>query len=165
MAGSPMKSALTRQGHRSRPSLALIAGQGIEPPPAPAGLLQVSQKLWTEFWQSDVARAVDRRSDMHALTRWIKAVDEYERTLPALRKVRLVKGSTGQPVLSPLASYVSGLEATISRLERAFGMDPQSRLHLGLTFGQVQLTAARLNQMIDDDDLTVGHDDDEWEPA
>lgn len=166
MAGSPRKSATARQGHRNRTELSLIEGTLEAPPRPPAGLLARSRTIWEDFWASDVARAVDRKSDLHALVRWIKAVDEYERTLPTLRKFRLVKGSTGQPVLSPLASYVSTLEATIRAAERSFGMDPKSRMDLGLVFGQMQLTAARLNQMIDAEDLPADAElDGDWERA
>lgn len=169
MAGSPMKTAALRQGHRNRSSLAVIeGGSNTSPaPPAPKGLLARTTDLWLDFWSSDVSQAVDRRSDMHALIRWIKAVDEYERALPTLRKYRMVKGSTGQPVLNPLASYVSSLEASIRATEKAFGMDPQSRIHLGLTYGQVQLTAARINAMIEGSDDIDAHaaEIDDWDPA
>ncbi len=147
-----MKSPAVRQGHRTRATVTVLEGHWLEPPAPPATLLKVTRDIWTSFWSSDVARAVDRNSDMHSLIRWIKAVDEYERTLPTLRKYRLVKGSTGQPVLSPLAGYVASLEATIRSTERSFGMDPASRLHLGLTAGQAKLTAARLNAMIEGTD-------------
>lgn len=166
MPGSPKKQSSEQQGHRKPAQLVVIPGEKVAAPPAPAGLLVRARERWDAFWSSPVSQAVDRGSDMHALVRWIKAVDEYERAMPVFQKQRVVKGSTGQPVLSPLAAYISSLETQIRAIEKAFGMDPQSRLHLGLVYGQGQLTAARLNQMIGDADASdPDADDGDWEPA
>jgi len=119
-------------------------------PPPPPGLLPEIVALWSDFWHSDVCRAVDRRSDMGGLVRWITSWDEWLRANRALRRVRIVKGSMGQPVLSPLASYIAQLEVTISRAEDAYGMKPRARAALGLTAAQTRLTIAELNRLADD---------------
>ncbi len=41
--------------------------------------------------------------------RWIRTLDQYERLSPILKQTPLVRGSTGQPALNPLASYVAML--------------------------------------------------------
>ena len=91
---------------------------------------------------------------MPALSRLFELIDERERCMTSARKGRLVKGSTGQPVLNPLYKHVQSLEAQISTLEERFGLTPLSRLKLGVQFGEAQRTLADLNadaEAIDDD--------------
>jgi P27 family predicted phage terminase small subunit len=152
MPGPPPKRAGVRQRWAKRPELGIVPSEG-EPerliPKAPRGLLAASRAIWDGFWSSPVALAVDRQSDMHRVNRWITAVDEYERCMPVLRKTRLVKGSMGQPVLNPLASYLAQVEANLKAAESDLGLTPMARLKLGVTFGQAKLTAAELNRQLE----------------
>lgn len=152
MPGPAPKRGDVRQRRVKRPEVGLVA-LGEAPtrllPKPPAGLLKVSKDRWADFWGSPVADAVDRRSDMHRVTRWITAVDEYERCMPVLRKTRLVKGSMGQPVLNPLAGYLAQVEASLRAAEADLGLTPMARLKLGITFGQAKLTAAELNRQLE----------------
>jgi P27 family predicted phage terminase small subunit len=102
------------------------------PPRPPAGLLKTSRDRWAEFWASHAAQAVDTESDLPVLVRWIQAADEYDRAAKVVRTARLVKGSTGQPVLNPLVTYLVHLEGVMARAEAQFGMTPASRLLLKL---------------------------------
>ena len=102
------------------------------PPKPPTGLLKCSRERWRTFWLANAAAAVDPTSDMARLVRWIHAADEYERAVRVIRKSRLVRGSMGQPVLNPLVSYCSQLEAMITRTEKEFGMTPLARARLDL---------------------------------
>lgn len=131
--------------------LQLVPGgnEQAEIPKSPKGLLASSRKRWASFWQSAVAKAVDTASDMHRIERWIRAVDEYERVGVVLRKQRVVRGSTGQLVMSPLAGYVKQLQDEIARAESELGMTPLSRMRLGIAYGQAQLTAAELNKALE----------------
>lgn len=97
-------------------------------PKAPPGLLKAAQDRWTAFWSSPVAGLVDQRCDLPRLTRWIAATDEYDRIAKVCKGARLVKGSTGQPVLNPLLAYLAQLDVQISRAETEFGMTPMARL-------------------------------------
>ena len=139
-------------GHRKRTTITVIPrAPDAKLPPPPADLTPESVALWTAFWTSDVAQAVDPASDLGRLERWIRAVDEWHRVGPVFRKSRIVKGSTGQVVLSPLAIYLANLEAIIAAAESQFGMTPVSRARLGLTVGQAKLTAANLNATLNRD--------------
>jgi hypothetical protein len=93
-------------------------------------------------------------------------VDEYEHALAAFQKNRLTTGSTGQLVLNPLAGYLRRLETVLAAAAVEFGMTPLSRLKLGLTAGQAQLTAHQLNRLLD---AKHGDRDEEryagWRPA
>lgn len=151
-ARGPIAKPASERQNRNPRSLVIVPPAPVIPvahPAPPEGLLPASVNRWDEFWQSDVARAVDRNAHMGALRDWIEAVDERERVLPILRENRLVEGSQGQPVLNPLASYLGQREAVIARAEAQFGMTPGAMARLGLTVGQAKLTAATLNAMLD----------------
>jgi P27 family predicted phage terminase small subunit len=136
----------------------IVSAPKLAPPPPPKGLLSGSRKRWEEFWRSDVSQTVDRASDMGKLERWIRAVDEYERVLKVFKTARLVKGSTGQPTLNPLASYLSTLEAQICKAEDAYGMSPIARLKLGIALGEAHKSLADLNA-----ELEATNDDEDEE--
>jgi P27 family predicted phage terminase small subunit len=130
--------------------------------------LPLTERAWTSFWESDVAAAVDPATDLPGLYRYIVAFDEYLHAVTAMRRKRVVRGSTGQPVVNPIAGYIAQREAELSRAETAFGLNPRARAALGLIFGEAKLTAARLNEMTRDrhpaspEDIALAG---EWEPA
>jgi P27 family predicted phage terminase small subunit len=145
----PKKPAGTQQGHRETPTLTLVpetSGRAVPNPPD--GLLPQSVERWESFWRSDVSQAVDVDADLHALQRWIRYVDQYERTVQLFAAEPMVEGSQGQPRLSPLAQIVKDCEAAIQKFEAQFGMTLKSRIDLGVSMGQAQLTAAQVNKMI-----------------
>lgn len=151
-ARGPIAKPASERQNRVPKSLVIVPPAPAIPvahPAPPADLLPETVARWDEFWQSDVARAVDRTAHMGALRDWIEAVDERARVMPILRENRLVEGSQGQPVLNPLASYLQQREAVIARAEAQFGMTPGAMARLGLTVGQAKLTAATLNAMLD----------------
>lgn len=144
----------TRVGHRAYPMLtALPGGQPGPPPPLPAGIRsRRTRAIWERFWGSELRRVVNDATDLPRLERWIRAVDELEKVQRTLRVTRLVRGSTGQPVLNPLAGYADSLERTIEKAEEAFGMTPKHRLGLGLDVAALARTAADLNRMLEESD-------------
>lgn len=101
-------------------------------PKPPAGLLKPSRDRWRKFWDSQAAQVVDTDSDLPRLVRWVQATDEYDRAAKVVKQARLVRGSTGQPSLNPLVTYLVHLEGVIARAEAEFGMTPLSRLKLKL---------------------------------
>lgn len=153
---NPRRSERNRVGHRAYPIMNIMPGgreQLEPPPPLPLGARSKrTRRIWDAFWASPLATVVSRDTDLPRLERWIRAVDELEKVQRTLRQARLVRGSTGQPVLNPLASYASDLERTIDKAEEAFGMTPKHRLGLGLDVANLARTAADLNAMIDGDD-------------
>jgi len=157
MAGPPPKPPDRRQRRNTRSiagrqGLIVLAG-GKDVPPPPPGLLKRSRDRWATFWSSEVAKAVDRDSDLPALVRWIQAVDEYDRVANSVRKNRLVKGSMGQPVAHPLLGYLAQLDGQITKAEHAFGMTPIARLRLGIALGDAARSLEDLNRALDADDL------------
>ena len=153
MPGPAPKPRDIRQNKIKRPEVGIVK---VDPaskpviPLAPKGLTTASKKRWRTFWLSPLASVVEISTDLHRVERWIQAVDEYEKVGKVFRSSRLVKGSTGQPVLNPLASYLTSLEATISRAEQELGMTPLARLKLGIAVGQAKLTAEALNKSLNE---------------
>ena len=142
------KPAGQRQGHYQSPSLTVVKAEsaGFLCPEPPAGLLKSSRETWDQFWSSPIAQAVEMAADGPRLQRWIEAIDERTRVRRVFRRERLVTGSQGQPVLNPLAGYLSTLEREIAAAEPAFGMTPIARLRLGIAIGEARRTAAQLNR-------------------
>lgn len=81
----------------------------------------------------------------------------------AFRRKRLVEGSTGQPVLNPLATWVASREAAMHKAEAQLGIGTKARVDLGISVGQAKLTAAQLNRMAEEDESAHGDDHDSAE--
>src|SRR5207245_8398909 len=111
-------------------------------------LLAVGRKRWRAYWESGLAQAVDRAVDMARIERWILTSDECEKVSATLKRVPLVKGSTGQPAMNPLLSYLSVLLAELRAAETELGMTPLPRQRLGIAYGQARLTDADLARLI-----------------
>lgn len=151
--GAPRRSESTRVGHRTYAGLSVLpTGQDAPPPAPPPGIRKGTRarRLWEAVWESELRKVIDRRTDLPRLERWILATAELERVRRTLQRTRLVRGSTGQPVLNPLAAYAADLERTIEKAEDAFGMTPKARLGLGLDVAALAKTAADLNRMLED---------------
>lgn len=165
MPGPAPKPRETRQNRIKKPELAVVHALPVAIPDPPAGLLQTSIERWEAYWRSQVAQ-IARDSggiDVPGLERWILNVDEWSRAMRALRRKRIVLGSTGQPTMNPLAGYLAQREGAIREAEQAYGMSPMARLRLGIAVGQAKLTAQALNATLeapDDEDDALGA---EWE--
>jgi P27 family predicted phage terminase small subunit len=147
----PNRRSKRPQGHRKPKTVAVAKRPSTADPPAPpSGLGKLAKDLWARFWTSAVAGVIED-PDLYALKRWIESVDERERLLRAVRKATTVRGSTGQPVLNPLAKRLDQLEGQIERFERQFGMTPKARADLGIATGNAAMTAAQLNDMANED--------------
>lgn len=127
----------------------------VPPPPRPhGGLLKSSVEAWETFWASMLAgTTID--VDVVVAERWVLARDEWQRALNGIRRQRLVEGSTGQPVLNPLTSWVASREAVMEKCERQLGVGPKFRMDLGIAVGQARMTAAELNRMTEEQDASV----------
>jgi P27 family predicted phage terminase small subunit len=146
-----------RHNEARRPEIGVLpvrvdgAGGRIVPfvPRAPTGLTAASRRRWAEYWGSKVAAAADPQSDRHRIERWIVSVDEYERVMAVFKRTRLVKGSTGQPVLNPLAGYLEQVRNDLTRAENELGLTPLARQRLGIAYGEAAMTALELNRQLD----------------
>jgi P27 family predicted phage terminase small subunit len=118
---------------RRRTEIAGNAGDARPVPLPPRGLLPVTRKRWREYFAAPVSQAIDLQSDIHAVERFFRLMDEYERCLPVFQEQRLVEGSMGQPALNPLGAYLNQLQSQMNALGAQLGMTPLGRLRLGLT--------------------------------
>jgi P27 family predicted phage terminase small subunit len=125
-------------------------------PEPPDGLLVATQTAWAEFWGSDLARVIDPVTDGHAVRRVFTLYDERDRAYREFRKERLVKGSQGQKVLNPLGRLMHELDAEIRQMEDRLGMNPRSRLQIGITFGQAAKSLQDLNRNLENDNDNSG---------
>lgn len=150
-AGRLPKPVGTAQGHRRHRSAALTkADRQRRIPRPPTGLLQINKKRWRAYWESNLAKAADRAVDLPRIERWIGVLDEYDRLNEVFKQTRLVKGSTGQPTLNPLAGYLISLLAELRAAETELGMTPLARQRLGIAYGQARLTGYELNRLLNE---------------
>jgi P27 family predicted phage terminase small subunit len=156
----PLPKHSDRRQRRNRRDLVVVASDPPATPPPPAGLLTASTRAWGTLWASPLA-ATFQPSDLPALRRLFELRDERVRAFRVARKDRIVPGSKGQPVLSPMIGYVASLDAEIRNLEDRFGLTPRARLQLGVTFGEAHRSLADVNASFLEDDR---HDDDREDP-
>jgi len=163
LRGPIPKDSVRRQGHRKGRDLTILpknaAANGVKNgakatknavKKAPKGLLPASKRVWKAFWDSPVSQAIDPDADLYRVERWINTIDEYERVNAAFKNARIVKGSTGQPALNPLAQYLQNLLAEINKAETELGLTPLARMRLGIAYGEARLTALELNRVADE---------------
>lgn len=141
----PAKHPTLRRGHGAQTQALAMRDEeaGVVIPKAPPGLLAKSRKRWSAYWESSVARAADPIIDLHLVERWIRAVDQYERLEPVVKKTPLIKGSVGQLRANPLFVMLESLNRQIRHAEDALGMSPTSRAQLGLALYEAQAAAKR----------------------
>ena len=138
--------------HRIRPKVVDIGAYKKRDIPQLKGRYLKNTKLWWEdFWKSDLASAIDTKSDQSAVYRLATLIDERERVYKQAKKDRLVVGSQGQVVLNPLYSAMLKLDAEIRQLEDRIGMNPKSRVSLGIQIGQAKRTLADLNADLEEE--------------
>ena len=70
--------------------------------------------------------------------------------MQSFQKVRLVRGSTRQPTLNPLAAYIAQCEAAITRAEEQLGLTPLARMRLGIETAKARYTLADLSRELDE---------------
>ena len=138
--------------HRIRPKLVDISAYKKRDIPQLRGRYLKNTKLWWEdFWNSDLATAIDTKSDQQSVYRLATLIDERERIFKQAKKDRLVVGSQGQAVLNPLYSAMLKIDAEIRQLEDRLGMNPKSRISLGIQLGQMKKTLADLNADLEEE--------------
>jgi P27 family predicted phage terminase small subunit len=62
--------------------------------------------------------------------------DQHARSMDVASQTLLVKGSTGQVRVNPLADHALKLEGAIVRLENELGLTPAARVRLGIHLTQ-----------------------------
>jgi P27 family predicted phage terminase small subunit len=124
----------------------------LSKPPMPGGLLTSTQELWTCFWNSPLARAIEPQSDAPAILRYFSLLDERERLYRVFKRKRIVRGSQGQPILNPAGRALHGFDAELRQLEDRLGLTPRARLQLGIQLTEAARSLAELNQALEEDD-------------
>jgi len=138
--------------HRIRPKLVDIDAYKKRNIPKLSGrYLKITKNWWEDFWNSDLATAIDEKSDQSAIYRLATLIDERERIYKQAKKDRLVVGSQGQVVLNPLYTAMLKLDAEIRQLEDRIGMNPKSRVSLGIQIGGLKKTLADLNADLEEE--------------
>jgi P27 family predicted phage terminase small subunit len=143
---------LDQREHRIRPNVVDIGAYKKRDIPKLKGrYLKITKEWWEDFWNSDLATAIDHKSDQSAVYRLATLIDERERVYKQAKKDRLVVGSQGQVVLNPLYSAMLKLDAEIRQLEDRIGMNPKSRVSLGIQIGGLKKTLADLNSDLEEE--------------
>ena len=138
--------------HRIRPKVVDIgAYKKREIPKLKGRYLKITKLWWEDFWTSDLASAIDTKSDQSIVYRLATLIDERERIYKQAKKDRLVVGSQGQVVINPLYSAMLKLDAEIRQLEDRIGMNPKSRVALGISIGQAKKSLADLNAELEEE--------------
>lgn len=159
MQGPSPKPAGHRLRRNIRPALVVSRSAALAPVPrAPRGLLRETGRLWDTYWLSPVGQLADRETDVPAIRRLFSLYDERERAYRSYKRRRIVKGSEGQPVLNPAWKQVPVMDAEIRQLEDRFGLTPQSRLRLGVTFGAAARSLEDMNRDLNRDEDDYGED-------
>ena len=143
---------LDQREHRIRPKLVEMSAYKKRNIPKLSGRYLKNTKLWWEaFWTSDLASAIDEKSDQSIIYRLATLMDERERIYKQAKKDRLVVGSQGQVVINPLYSAMLKLDAEIRQLEDRIGMNPKARVSLGISIGQAKKSLAELNAELEEE--------------
>lgn len=136
---------------------AVLSLPTVTPEPV-KGWLAVTKHEWDVLWKLPQAGVV-QTSDEPALRRLFALKDDRERAMRAYRKSPVVKGSTGQPIINPLAKMAAQWDGEILQLEDRFGLNPLARIKVGLGLGEVSKTLEELSR------AAYGNDEDEDDPA
>jgi len=143
---------IDQREHRIRPTVVDIGAYKKRDIPKLKGrYLKITKEWWEDFWNSDLASAVDTKSDQSAVYRLATLIDERERVYKQAKKERLVVGSQGQVVLNPLYSAMLKLDAEIRQLEDRIGMNPKARVSLGISIGQAKKSLSDLNAELEEE--------------
>ena len=143
---------LDQREHRIRPTVVDIGAYKKRDIPKLKGrYLKITKEWWEDFWNSDLASAVDTKSDQSSVYRLATLIDERERVYKQAKKERLVVGSQGQVVLNPLYSAMLKLDAEIRQLEDRIGMNPKARVLLGISIGQAKKSLSDLNAELEEE--------------
>lgn len=133
---------MARGNVRQKPIAALAfkrGGRGVVPiipapprdiPEPPDDVSPYAVQVWEEFWQTDVAGAVNLKRDGERLRHWIRCVSERDRLWPLWVRQPLMEGRKAGLIGNPLWRMIKDLTADIDRCEAVFGMTPLYKMRL-----------------------------------
>ena len=142
MPGRPPdpRSERSRKGKTDRKRLDTRRAMPVDRPDPPAGLAAALVDEWDDYFASELAQATFAPTDLPALRRLWRIKHEVLSLQAHVDEEPIVRGSRGQPVPHPAIRVRNALLAMIQQLEDRFGLNPRSRLSLGLDLGRPQRT-------------------------
>jgi len=152
-------------GHRARePGRVLeLLPAAVQAPDPPPGLTDQVLVSWESYWASDVAAAASE-VDLPLIRRLFVMYDQYAQAIEVVNKAIVVKGSTGQIRVNPLADYAFKLAGQILRLEEELGLTPLARQRLGIAVAERYRSLDELNRSLTTHEQGDGEDGDDVDP-
>lgn len=142
----------TALGHRDDNVIALAPKPQATPPiPLPENVQAEPEVAtwWEELWASPLAQMFDA-SDADKLRRLVSYKNDWQKLRRTLDRTGeyVSEGSKGQSIESPIVKQLHKVEALIQDFENQFGLDPLSRLRLGITLTDAARSANELNEIM-----------------
>ncbi|MBE80942.1 MAG: phage terminase small subunit P27 family [Gemmatimonadetes bacterium] len=105
----------------------------VETPQAPQTLKSHGKHLWAELWDAG-RNFYQPKTDSLVLERYCNLQERRKELLEIIEAEGwLAVGSTGQTVTHPAAKLLAEVEGRLSPLEDRLGLNPESRLRLGIS--------------------------------
>ena len=102
-------------------------------PPEPVHLTRHGKEVWASVWAAGGA-AYSVKTDAYVIERYATLHVRRDELMQMLSDEGMVSaGSQGQQVLHPAARFLSDVESAMSKLEDKLGLNPESRLRLGIS--------------------------------
>ena len=123
--------AESRIGHSGN-TQTITRSAPIPIPDPPTDLDVYGQDLWVQVWTA--GNGVYQTTDQYIINRYCSLSERRKNLLEIVESDGWVTaGSQGQTVVHPAARMVSDLEGKLQSLEDRLGLNPESRLRLGIT--------------------------------
>lgn len=104
-----------------------------ELPPEPAHLTRSGKAVWRSVWAAG-GDSYSVVTDAYVIERYATLHVRRDELMTMLADEGMVSvGSQGQQVLHPAARFLSDVESSLSKLEDKLGLNPESRLRLGIS--------------------------------
>ena len=121
-----------RKSHASTTPTIHRSNLPLPVPDPPSELGPVGVECWTNVWT--LGAGVYQPTDAYCIGRYSAMVQRRHHLLVLVEAEGwLTTGSTGQVVVHPAAKMGSDLEGRLATLEDRLGLNPESRLRLGIT--------------------------------
>ena len=145
----PERRQRSKAGEAPKVNLQVLPSKCAVPDPVPHWLDE-TKAAWQAYWTSELGRTANE-TDLPALLRLFGYRDEHAR-LTAVTLLEdfepLVKGSTGQTVMSPVYKALQDLERQILALEDRFGLNVKNRQAIGAAMVDTAKSLDDLNRRV-----------------
>ena len=122
------------QGHNTKPVVVTPPPNLLvqDVPPCPAHLNEVGQQVWVDVWAAG-GDAYNVRTDRYVIERYAAMQERRADLMKTLSTGMVTVGSQGQEVIRPESRILMDTEAKLVALEDRLGLNPESRLRLGIS--------------------------------